>query len=336
MFDLLDTVEYGGCSAKILADILSSILKDLQIKPDTNLLVGTETHDDAAVYKINNDLALIFTTDFFPPICSDPYTFGSIAACNALSDIYAMGGKVLITLNIIMFPSQKIPLEVLKEILQGGNDKVEEGGGIIVGGHTIDDDPPKYGLAVIGTCHLNEIITNNKAQPNDVLILTKSIGTGIITAGKRLKIVSEKDYNNSLKSMQTLNKQASEIMQKYKIKCATDITGFGLLGHALKMAIASNVKFIIEPDKIPVLKGTEELIETGCIPGACFKNQRFVESTNNQNIIIPDTTYNKKMLLFDAQTSGGMLICVPPDDVDNILYDLKVYYPETTIIGKVE
>jgi len=192
-YDLLSTVEYGGCSAKLSANDLSAALADLPKTPHKNLLVDIETHDDAGVYKINDEYALIQTTDFFPPVCSDPYEFGQIAAANALSDVYAMGGEVLTALNIVAFPA-KAPLEVLKEILRGGIEKVIEAGGIMMGGHTIVDDIPKYGLAVTGWIHPNRIITNAAAKPGDVLILTKPIGAGIIMAGKRIGEISIEKY----------------------------------------------------------------------------------------------------------------------------------------------
>ena len=331
-FDLLKTVQYGGCSAKLPADLLDQILKGLKVDQDENLLVGTDTHDDAAIYRINDEQAVIFTTDFFPPVCSDGYTFGQITAANALSDVYAMGGQVLMALNLIMFPSKDIPLDVLSEILKGGQDKVSEAGGLIAGGHTIDDYPPKYGLAVVGLVHPKKYITNAAAQIGDVLILTKPIGTGAILAGQRLNQVTEQDYQKALENMAQLNKYASEVMLRYGVKCATDITGFGLLGHLLKMAKASKVCMNIRADEVPLLSGAIELVKIGCIPGASFRNQRFVETHQ----IEINVNYEKKMLLYDAQTSGGMLICISEDKVQEIVADLRKIYPDTSVIGKVE
>ena len=328
----MTTVEYGGCPAKLSPELLDGLLKKLNFVADKNLLVGAETHDDAAVYKLNDEQAIIFTTDFFPPMCSDPFTFGQIAATNALSDVYAMGGKVLLALNLIMFPSQKIPIEVLAEILKGGEDKVAEAEGLIVGGHTIDDYPPKYGLAVIGIIHPDKIISNAKAKDGDVLILTKAIGTGVIMAGKRLNLIKEEHYKIALNSMKQLNKEAANIMNKYDIECATDITGFGLLGHLIKMAKASSVCMNIDIEQVPFIDGALDLIEMGCIPGATFRNQQFVEA---DKININNINYEKKMLLYDAQTSGGMLICAPKDKVSEMMNELKSFYPNTKIIGKV-
>ena len=367
-FDLLSTVEYGGCSAKISADVLDELLKSVlstnqsqseigateksQSEIGTtvggNLLVGAETHDDAAVYKLNDEQAIIFTTDFFPPVCSDAYNFGQIAAANAMSDVYAMGGKVLMALNLIMFPSQKIPLEVLSDILKGGADKVYEAEALIVGGHTIDDFPPKYGLAVIGTIHPDKIITNAAAKSGDVIILTKPLGIGTIIAGKRLDLVSEEHYQKALDNMKQLNKEAAMLMNKYDIKCATDITGFGLLGHLFKMAKASKVCIKIDIDAVPFLDGALQLIETGCIPGAAFRNKEYVgvRSSEFGVRIAPHKSllvggegggidYAKSMLLYDPQTSGGMTICVPEDKAEEMLKELKLFYPKSAIIGKI-
>lgn len=331
-YDLLSTVEYGGCSAKLSANELSAALADLPKTPHKNLLVDIETHDDAGVYKINDEYALIQTTDFFPPVCSDPYEFGQIAAANALSDVYAMGGEVLTTLNIVAFPA-KVPLDVLKEILRGGIDKVIEAGGTMMGGHTIVDDIPKYGLAVTGWIHPDKIITNAVAKPGDVLILTKPIGAGIIMAGKRIGEIEAKNYQPVLESMKQLNKEGGRIMQKHGVKCATDITGFGLLGHALKLAMGSNVTLKINSTLIPAFDGALDLIDLGCIPGACFRNLEYVE---NDCAFEKSLSHNHKMLLLDAQTSGGLLICCNKNDVNDMIKDLsEAGYPKAVIVGSV-
>jgi len=333
MFDLLTTVEYGGCSAKLPADLLEKLLKELPTNVSPDLLVGTDTHDDAAVYRLNDSQAIIFTTDFFPPVCSDPYTFGAIAAANALSDVYAMGGQVLIALNLIMFPSKNIEFEALTQILKGGQAKVSEAGAMVVGGHTIDDFPPKYGLAVVGTIHPDRIITNKAATPGDVLILTKPIGTGTLMAGRRLKIASDADYNTALQSMTQLNKYASEVMSKHNVRCATDITGFSLLGHMLKMAMASGVCMSVDLKAVPLLPGAYALAELGCIPGASFRNQRYVEAYKIENNHL---SYELQMLGYDAQTSGGLLMAVDSTKAEEIVKELQTQYPKTTIIGRVE
>ncbi|MBN1759086.1 MAG: selenide, water dikinase SelD [Chitinispirillaceae bacterium] len=334
-FDLLSTVTYGGCSAKIPAGQLAAALSHLSQPHDERLLVDISTHDDAGVFRISEDIALIQTTDFFPPVCSDPRTFGKIAAANSLSDIYAMGGSALTALNIVCFPSTRIPLEVLAEILAGGQEKVTEAGAVITGGHTIDDFPPKYGLAVTGVVHPGRIITNAAARAGDRLILTKPLGVGVIIAGKRLGEVNDADYAAALDAMQQLNKTGAEIMQRYNIRCATDVTGFGLLGHAFKMAEASGVSFRFDNTAVPLLSGAYELTETGCIPGACFRNQEFVET---QLIVEKGVDYNRKMLMLDAQTSGGLLICVPEEADANAMLDELHHtgYSAATQIGSVE
>ncbi|HOP04774.1 MAG TPA: selenide, water dikinase SelD [Tenuifilaceae bacterium] len=331
-FDLLSTVEYGGCSAKLSARELSEALAGLPKTPHKNLLVDIETHDDAGVYKITDELALIQTTDFFSPVCSDPYEFGQIAAANALSDVYAMGGEVLTALNIVAFPAG-VDLKILKQIIWGGTDKVIEAGGVIVGGHTIVDDVPKFGLAVTGSIHPNRVITNAAAKPGDVLILTKPVGAGVVIAGKRLGEVSDINYQVVLDSMKQLNRKGAQVMQKYNVKCATDVTGFSLLGHALKMAMGSNVSMNIESTKVPFFNGAMDLVELGCIPGACFRNQEFVE----ENTEFQETLgYNYRMLLLDAQTSGGLLICCQQQNVNDMLTDLKNEgFPRSAVVGSV-
>src|SRR5512137_1535953 len=221
--DLLKLVEYGGCSAKIPAKQLEEILKYLPLPADPNILVDIDNHDDAGVYRVNDDLALVFTTDFFPPVCSDPYEFGQIAAANSISDVYAMGGDPVLALNIMMFPAAKLPMEAYAEIMKGGFDKATEAGVRIIGGHTIDDFPPKYGLAVVGYIHPGKIITNAGAQPGDLLILTKPVGTGIVLAGQRLGIDSGNDIQEALKYMKMLNRSGADVMKKFRITGATDI-----------------------------------------------------------------------------------------------------------------
>ncbi|MCP5046417.1 MAG: selenide, water dikinase SelD [bacterium] len=331
--DLLDTVEQGGCSAKLPPHLLAEILKDFSFKPSGQLLVGAETHDDAAVWKINEETAIIQTTDFFPPLCSDPYQFGQIAAANALSDVFAMGGKAILALNLVMFPVERIEPSVLKEILKGGADKVHEAGAVIGGGHTIDDFPPKYGLAVTGIVHPNRVITNNHAAHGDKLVLTKPIGTGTIIAGHRMQETKPNDYNAALETMKQLNLNAAQIMQEHNVRCATDITGFGLLGHALEMAQGSGMTITIQASKVPLLNGAYDLIDIGCIPGAAFRNLKYVEE---KTAFGRRVDYNLKMLLLDAQTSGGLLISCSPDTVEQLIEDLKRDgYPNTAIIGDV-
>jgi selenide,water dikinase len=331
--DLLQMVNSGGCSAKISPRQLEEFLKYLPLPEDPNILVDIDTHDDAGVYRVNDDLALVFTTDFFPPVCSDPYEFGQIAAANSISDVYAMGGTPVIALNIMMFPSSKLPLNAYAEILKGGADIAAEAGVRIIGGHTIEDFPPKYGLAVIGYIHPEKIITNSGARPGDLLILTKPIGTGVILAGQRLEMASEEDINLAKKLMKTLNFSGAEVMKRYIIKGATDITGYGLAGHAFKLARASNVSLELNLNKVPLIGNTFSLVDEGCIPGASFRNLDFVENDSHFGM---DLNYNLKMIAMDAQTSGGLLMCVNPEISDNVISDLhKAGLAQSAVIGKV-
>jgi len=333
IFDLLTTVDQGGCSSKLPAAKLALALKVLPKITHPNLLVDIDTHDDAGVYKLSDTLALIQTVDFFPPVCSDPYEFGQIAAANALSDVYAMGGAALTAMNIVLFPSTKIPIEALTDILRGGLDKCTEAGALVVGGHTIDDYPPKYGLSVSGTVHPDRVITNAGARPSDIVILTKPVGTGTVIAGKRTRNAKEKDYAAALASMKLLNKHGAELMQEFNVKSATDITGFGLLGHALKLAKASGVSIRINSSNVPLLSGAYELADLGCLPGAGFRNLEFVEKECSFG---EGLDYNLKMLLCDAQTSGGLFISTPAKNADALLARLKKEgYPASEVIGEV-
>ena len=318
--DLLQMVESGGCSAKISPKQLEEILKYLPLPSDPNILVDIDTHDDAGVYKVNDDLALVLTTDFFPPVCSDPYEFGQIAAANSISDVYAMGGDPVLALNIMMFPAAKLPMEAYADILKGGFDKASEAGVRIIGGHTLDDYPPKYGLAVVGYIHPGKIITNAGVIPGDSLILTKPIGTGVILAGHRLGMVSDDNLAEAKRLMKLLNKTGAEVMKRYNIRGATDITGFGLAGHTLKMAKASKVSLIINMKEVPLIGNSYQLIDDGCIPGASFRNLDYAEKDID---FASDLDYNLKMIAFDAQTSGGLLFSAPSDKVNKILEDLR-------------
>ena len=333
-FDLLTTIEYGGCSAKLPASLLSEMLKEFPVQADPNLLVDVNTHDDAGVYRINEDTALIFTTDFFPPICSDPFEFGEIAAANALSDVYAMGGTPLLALNLLMLSHNKIPVEVFGEILRGGNAKVMEAGALIIGGHTIDDHPPKYGLAVIGTIHPDNLATNAGARPGDRLILTKSIGTGALVSGQRNGLATPGDYQRALEQMKSLNREGAGTAVKFGIKGITDITGFGLAGHAIKMAEASRVSFRIRTRSIPLLPGAHKIFEKGSIPGATFRNLEFTGGGIHFTRGVGTTM---KMLVHDAQTSGGLLMSVPPDLANRVMEELNGSGSShgATLIGEV-
>ncbi len=331
-FDLLSTVTYGGCSAKLSATKLSELLSKIPMIKDANVMVDISTHDDAGVYRLNDDMALIVTTDFFPPVCSDAYTFGQIAAANSLSDVYAMGGKPLLALNLNMFPKD-IPLEVLGDIISGGQNKINEAGAFTMGGHTIEDNPPKYGLAVVGTIHPDKVVTNAGLKVGQKLILTKPLGTGSVVAAQRMGMATKESYGAAIDSMATLNDKAAEVMLEFGVKGATDITGFGLLGHAMKMADASGVTVVIEGNKLPLLPQLEELIDDGCIAGAAFRNKEFTDAHVEYR-----AGYNKirKMAALDAQTSGGIFMGVDSDKADEALAMLHSKgVVHSTIVGEV-
>ncbi len=244
-----------------------------------------------------------------------------------------MGGRAVAALNLCMFPSTRIPLDVLREILRGGWQKIDEAGAVVAGGHTIDDYPPKYGLAVTGVIHPDRIITNDKAKPGDVLILSKPLGSGVMAAGKRIGEAAEEDYRACLDTMKQLNMAGARIMQEFGVRCATDVTGFSLLGHGLTMAQASGVTLEIDSEEIPVLPGAYDLAETGCIPGAAFRNQEFVEK---DSLFEKDVDYSMKMLCLDAQTSGGLLMCVAEENAADVRKKLiDNGYSHTSIMGRV-
>jgi selenide, water dikinase len=331
--DLLRFTDHGGCSSKIPAGQLEEILRHLPVPVDRDILVNIDTHDDAGVYRLNDDLALVFTTDFFPPVCSDPYEFGQIAAANSISDIYAMGGTPLIALNIMMFPATGIPMEAFGEILKGGYDKAAEAGVRIIGGHTIDDQVPKYGLAVVGLVNPKELVTNSGAKKGDKLILTKPVGTGIIMAAHRLLMATDEELSDAKQFMKMLNRDGASVMKKYNIAGATDITGFGLAGHALKMARASGVSMKIDMRSVPLIGSTLKHVDDGCIPGACFSNLGYAE---NAISFTEGIDYNLTMIAFDAQTSGGLLISVPSEKADDMVEDLLLTgLTYTSIVGEV-
>ncbi|HNR42348.1 MAG TPA: selenide, water dikinase SelD [Bacteroidales bacterium] len=331
--DLLEMADGGGCSSKIPALQLEEFLKHLPLPEDPDILVNISNHDDAGVYRINDELALVFTNDFFPPVCSDPYEFGQIAAVNALSDVYAMGGRPVVALNIMMFPSSRLSPDVYAGILRGGYETAAGAGVSIIGGHTIDDPVPKYGLAVIGFVHPSGIITNAGAMPGDSIILTKPLGTGIILAANRLGLASQADISEALASMKQLNKPGADIMKKYGVKGATDITGFGLAGHTLKMARASEVSITLNMKQVRLIGNTLALVEDGCIPGAAFRNLDYIEKDTRFSAGL---AYNLKMAACDAQTSGGLLISAAPEIAGQVVDELsETGFHKAAIIGKV-
>jgi selenide,water dikinase len=296
------------------------VLRQIPIIHDPRLLVGSSEYEDAAVYKLSDDLALVQTVDYFTPIVDDPYTFGAIAAANALSDIYAMGAKPALALNIVGFPMSDLPLDTLVEILRGGSDKAKEAGISIAGGHSVDDKEPKYGLVVTGFAHPDRIVKNSGAKPGDVLVLTKPIGTGIIVTALKAEVAPEGSVDAAVEVMSMLNKSASEIMIQVGVNACTDVTGFGLLGHLYEMVSASHVGAEISYDKVPLIRGTWDLADELIIPAGTYRNHEYLEGC----IIWGDSIeYEKQMILCDAQTSGGLLISVPEDKSAELIKLLK-------------
>ncbi len=290
---------------------------------------GFESFDDCGIYKMNEETSIIQTVDFFTPIVDDPYLFGQIAAANSLSDIYAMGGVPLFALNITAFPSDKIPLNVLSEILQGGIDKCNEANISILGGHTIKDDIPKYGLAVTGLIDNNSIIRNNTAKENDDIILTKPIGSGIISTAIKKELTEKDIIKESIGVMNTLNDKASDIMKKYNANACTDVTGFGLLGHLNEMCSGSNLTAELYYNNIPLISGTKEFASKNIIPGGSRKNLDFL----NEKIWFSDSIQKfEKLILADAQTSGGLLISSNKAESKEMLNELN---QETQFTSKI-
>lgn len=297
---------------------------------DDNLLVGIETSDDAAVYKLTDDIATIQTLDFFTPVVDDPYTFGAIAAANSLSDIYAMGGKPTVAMNIVCFPSC-LPIDILGEILKGGADKVLEAGAVVIGGHSVEDDEPKFGLSVMGVVHPDKILKNHGCKVGDALILTKPLGTGIINTAIKAELASKEVYNEAVNIMTTLNKYAGEIITKYSINACTDVTGFGIMGHGYEMATASDITIKLFKNNIPIVSGAEEFAKMGLVPAGTYNNKKYLlgkyELINVEQWI--------EDVLFDPQTSGGLLISLPKKEVDDIMRELNKLDIKSAVIGEV-
>jgi len=297
---------------------------------DKNLIVGIETSDVAAVYKLTEDIAIIQTLDFFTPVVDDPYTYGAIAAANSLSDVYAMGGKPTVALNIVCFPNC-LNIEVLGEILKGGADKVIEAGAVVIGGHTVEDDEPKYGLSVMGMVHPQKVLKNYGSVVGDVLILTKPIGTGIITTAIKAEMASKDVYNEAVKVMSTLNKYSGEIIAEHSVTACTDITGFGIMGHGFEMASASEVTFKLYKDKLPLINGVKEYAQMGLIPAGCYNNKKYLQGKYELRNIEPWL----EDVLFDPQTSGGLLISISSSEGKALMEKLSKLEIPSQIIGEV-
>lgn len=295
--------------------------------------MGLETSDDAAVYQITDEIAMIQTVDFFTPVVDDPYTFGQIAAANSLSDVYAMGGVPKIALNIAAFPSC-LDIEILGEILRGGADKVKEAGAVLVGGHTIQDNEPKYGLCVSGFVHPKKIWKNYGCREGDVLILTKPIGSGVINTAVKAEMASKEAAEDAIRVMASLNKNAKEVFEQYDISACTDVTGFGLLGHCAEMASASDVTLVLYPKQIAWIKEAKSYANMGLVPAGAYRNREHTEA-----MVDAGTTEEAFLdLMYDPQTSGGLLASVLPEDADSIVKELKARNPEieVSVIGTVK
>jgi selenide, water dikinase len=312
---------------------LTQVLRHLVPYEDAHVLVDGSTADDAAVYRIAEDRALVATVDFFTPIVDDPYDFGRIAAANALSDVYAMGARPLFALNLVAFPRDLLGSGLLEEILRGGSEIALQAGVAIVGGHSIDDREPKYGLCVLGEVHPDRIVRNTGAQPGDVLILTKPIGTGVIATAIKAGIAAQNAIAHATASMISLNRAAAEAMLRVSVSAATDVTGFGLLGHLASLLRASGVSARLHARKVPLLPDAWELVEQGQIPGGTRRNRTDVEPFVRWDDAVPESL---RMLLCDAQTSGGLLIVTPREHAERLLQQLNAAQtPAAARIGEI-
>jgi selenide,water dikinase len=332
---LTQTVKAGGCASKLAPGTLTDVLSRLPQQQDENLLVGFESADDAGIYRISADQALVQTVDFFTPMVDDPFTYGRIAATNALSDVYAMGGRALTALTLVCFP-QDGDTAVLEQVLRGGLSVMEVAGCTVVGGHSVRDTEIKFGYAVTGMIHPDRVLRNTTAKPGDALVFTKALGTGVITTALKQGRAKQAWVNEAIASMTTLNKDAAEVITraKFDVHAATDVTGFGLMGHARELAFGSNVELRIDTAAIQVLDGAIDAIRLGCIPGGLLANREFAECiVNVQSSSISDDV---RTLLFDPQTAGGLLVSVRAEHADALVNELQAAgYPNTRRIGEV-
>jgi selenide,water dikinase len=333
---LTTLTDCGGCAAKLGADLLADALSGLgaeaALDGPGDLIAGLNPPDDAAAYRISDDLAIIGTLDFFPPLVDDPRTFGEIAAANALSDVFAMGGRVLFALSIAAFP-EDLPRDVLAAIFAGASSKVREAGGTLAGGHTIRDPEPKYGLAVIGAAHPDRLLRKGGARPGDRLLLTKRLGTGVLVSGSRQGRTSPAHLDAAIDGMRRLNRAASESLVGAGITAATDVTGFGLLGHGLEMARGAGARFVFEASTLPALDGARALAAAGIETGGAAHNRRYVALALT---VGPGVTPELVTLAHDPQTSGGLLAAVPADRVASVETALDQAGVERWWIGRVE
>jgi selenide,water dikinase len=320
----------GGCTAKLGAGVLSRILERLpRGEADENLLVGYDSRDDAAVYQVSDDIAFVQTLDFFPPMLDDPYTFGKVAATNALSDIYAMGGEVKTALNIVCFP-ESMDLNILGEIMRGGCEKVIEAGGVLAGGHSIADSDVKYGLSVTGIVHPDRMYQNSTGKVGDRLILTKKLGVGIICTANRVGEASPEAMEKAITSMTTLNKYAAECCRKYQVHACTDVTGFSFLGHLHEM-MDGRLSCRIDADQVPVFEEALDYADEFLLTAAGQRNRNFAGAY----VKFDGVSFAMEEVLFDPQTSGGLLIAVDPSDAEQLLQDLQAIGLPAAIVGKI-
>jgi len=348
-FRLTETVKAGGCASKLSPAILDKVLGKLPRQHDPNVLVGFDHADDAGVYLLTPETALVQTVDFFTPIVDDPYTFGQIAATNALSDVYAMGGKPLTSLALVCFP-EKGELEILESILAGGLSKMIEAGCTVVGGHSIRDEETKFGYSVTGVVHPKRVLANQGAQAGDRLLFTKALGTGVISTAIKRGVAKQQWIDAAVKSMTTLNKASAEVIVRgrgraraaedqrpsaddaFAVHALTDVTGFGLIGHSREMALASNVSLVFQSAQIPVLEGALDCIRSGYIPGGLKANREFAECLVNYDESVPAEI---RTLLFDPQTAGGLLISVSAEDAGALTRALQDAGVPAVEIGEV-
>lgn len=320
----------AGCGAKVGAGVLAKLLSDLPTLSDPNLLVGFDKSDDAAVYLLSDDRAIVQTLDFFPPIADDPYTFGQIAATNALSDIYAMGGEPKLALNIMCIP-KTMPKEAVHEILRGGYEKCAEAGAIICGGHSIYDDEPKYGLSVTGFVNPKKLWKNHGAEPGDVLFLTKPIGIGVLTAAQRGDLLEPETHDLMIRLMTTLNKCARDILCGFDVHACTDVTGFSFLGHLYEMCSGSDVSAEIDVSSVSLIPEALGFAQIGILPEGMYRNRTYAEHA----VDMGDTELAVCDLLFDPQTSGGLLVAVPKEQADAVFDALNGNVPCAQRVGHI-
>jgi selenide, water dikinase len=331
--DLFESVTECGCAAKVPAQELSTMLRGVEVPTSPAVLVGPGTLDDAGVYRLSSEHCLVQTVDFFPPVARDPEEYGRIAAANALSDVYAMGGKPLTALAIVCFPSQFVRQGALGAIIRGASAILREAGCVLLGGHSILDPQPKFGLAVTGVVDPTEMFTNAQARPGDVLILTKPLGTGVTIMAIRAGMASAEQERAANRSMAALNEKAAELARQCGVRCATDITGFGLLGHALQLARASDVALEISVDDVPLLDGARGFAEQGLLSAAAYTNRAYAGDSVQFD---DDVTLPARDLLFDPQTSGGLLICCPPSRAADLVGWAREQIPTASgIVGRV-